>query len=1487
MGRIGWCMRWTMQIWMWWLAGGITTIEVVYIRRTVLPCRWGWNEYGCCSATMAGSVASHQGQNQGREHGGQQGPGVSCGGATRRWAYAYARGRREGSGAGVLCGGYAGFTEVIYGGRGRRHSRNPVCSAIANEAFNDLHAKVFKVLTDRYVHEVGSKPLIGNGTNPFSSYLKFPNIVLLGDPGAGKTHLFTEFAKLQSGEFRPARSFLNMSAEALREKNTFFIDALDERRSDRGDNNATDEIVKKLFQVNPKKVRISCRAADWLGETDLVAFKDYFDGSGGYVVLNLRPLSRDEQVVILRTYAIEDTETFLVHAESKGLSEILGNPQNLKMLAEVVSKGGWPSTRSELFEQAVEILLTETNKGVSQKKQGRYSASELMEVAGEMCAVRLIGDVQAIGLAESDATEDIPSYRTVSGGDREKLVAALGRRVFSMGMMPETVDYAHRVIAEYLAASWLSLKVRNGLPIGRVRALIGVDGRPATELRGLHAWLAVKLPEYAELLINADPFGILTYADARALTPTNRKKLLRALANLADTDPWFRDGHWTSSSLAGFAGMDMVEDFRSILTTAEPNCSLRMLVLDSLAVGQPVPQLSTELLSIVKNANALYVERASAVDALIYIGDACITVLASTYQDIGASEDDVRLKAKLFRHLGGTALKADLLPKLLYEVLTTKVNNSSNVLYGVSASVPDQDVGRTLDQLVTSLEHLPDESVQEGVWSLEPEFDRLIFRALEIETELEGMRLLSWLECRKKVANLFGDSRAQEVYTQLTAHPEIAKRGITAALKVLKIDENVWSFTHRLRGLGLLGWSDEAFLRSVIAEMAIEVAIERKVHLYDLALNVAVHQIGPEARSEFDSLFDLAEGDTALEAVRRTSCYLEIPEWRAKDAVRSKERERSRADGRAKNRAEFEKHASNIRNGAHLGWLGWIAQVYFAMFTDVNREATPLERLITELGASNAEIAIEGLVALVRKEQITTTSEILRMRGENKYHPWWYAIIAGLDLYVEQGGQVEDLKIEFLSAALVIDSLCTTFTYRDNVSTQYIHPWKTLVIESRPALALGAYGELARFDLARSAQSVFGLHDLLHQPVLQPFREQTAIALLREFPNAPNNSLRQLVQVAMTDRDLSLFSALAQDVVEKGLARDDTLGLWLAAGYVIAPNKFAPYCDALDEKGLIALVWALRDASGYSRRTNNQASKLSNQQLEQILRWVVERFPRTSHPERGWSGDENAWDATDFALRLIALLSADPSTGAALSLQRFAADPSAKSYLDDVKHAAAQQRVRMIDAQYRQPTVEQVVRTLSNGGPSNIADLHALLLDHLEDLKPHIASANVDVFKRFWNEDSYGKVTTPKNEESCRDYLVELLRARTIAQSVVLEPEGHMAADKRADIIALLPGMKLVVELKRDYHSEVWGAIQEQLERFYMRDPEAKGYGIYVVLWFGSKRTSKICLPPLSFTRPESASEMQEILQALIPGEKRDKIGVVVLDVSGGIPTIV
>lgn len=211
----------------------------------------------------------------------------------------------------------------------------------------------------------------------------------------------------------------------------------------------------------------------------------------------------------------------------------------------------------------------------------------------------------------------------------------------------------------------------------------------------------------------------------------------------------------------------------------------------------------------------------------------------------------------------------------------------------------------------------------------------------------------------------------------------------------------------------------------------------------------------------------------------------------------------------------------------------------------------------------------------------------------------------------------------------------------------------------------------------------------------------------------------------------------------------------------------------------------------------------------------------------------------------------------------------------------ANQRRLRVDSEFCQPTWEAALKTLHSGTPANIADLHALALAHLQDLVPFIAASNTDFFKRFWNENSHGAPESPKPEESARDVLVDLLRQRLAPFEVAVEPEGHLARDKRADIAMLRPGIKVVIELKRDYHAEVWRAIEQQLDRFYTRDPDARGYGIFGVFWFGERRPSAIPHPPAPHQRPESAAAMLDIIKDLVPLEKRHKIVPIVIDVSG------
>jgi predicted NACHT family NTPase len=326
-----------------------------------------------------------------------------------------------------------------------------------------------RVSMDRTVRRIESTPSKAqqDELRPFSAYDDAANIVLLGDPGAGKTHTFRESAARCGGRYVTARAFL--VTPAVKFDGTLLIDGLDEKRAGRSDRDTVDTLVEKLFTVGPGKVRISCRVADWLGDSDLAALRPYFEQSGDPVVLQLGRLSGDEQRVVLQAKGLSanEADAFLREATERALGDFLENPQNLIMLLRAVRTGTWPATRKELFELSTQLMLKEFDKNHARSGSGIYTVEELRPAAGAACAARLISDIEAISLADHEESAAIPSYRSLSMVAPKKTIAALGRRVFVAGPAPESVDYAHRTTAEYLGAAWLADAVRNGMPLGR------------------------------------------------------------------------------------------------------------------------------------------------------------------------------------------------------------------------------------------------------------------------------------------------------------------------------------------------------------------------------------------------------------------------------------------------------------------------------------------------------------------------------------------------------------------------------------------------------------------------------------------------------------------------------------------------------------------------------------------------------------------------------------------------------------------------------------------------------------------------------------------------------------------------------------------------------------------------------------------------------------------------------------------------------------
>jgi hypothetical protein len=117
--------------------------------------------------------------------------------------------------------------------------------------------------------------------------------------------------------------------------------------------------------------------------------------------------------------------------------------------------------------------------------------------------------------------------------------------------------------------------------------------------------------------------------------------------------------------------------------------------------------------------------------------------------------------------------------------------------------------------------------------------------------------------------------------------------------------------------------------------------------------------------------------------------------------------------------------------------------------------------------------------------------------------------------------------------------------------------------------------------------------------------------------------------------------------------------------------------------------------------------------------------------------------------------------------------------------------------------------------------------------------------------------------------------------------EADMPKLKRADLAFARRTMQLPVEVKGQWHAEVWDAATGQLDAQYLIDWRSDQRGIYCVLWFGelpAATNRRLKVHPDGLPAPTSAKEMRAMLIDRIPEARRALIAVVVLDLSAGKP---
>ena len=1315
----------------------------------------------------------------------------------------------------------------------------------------------------------------------FPDFLHIPNIILLGDPGSGKTFTFKAVSKAEQAAYFTVREFLTLGEDSeIKTAETVYLDGLDEYRPRTKDKCLVDELIKQLGRLGRPKMRLSCRAADWLGQSDLSLFKKYF-GNTNFVVLVLQPLTYTEQKAIIVSKGIDQPEEFIKKTEKQGIEPFLENPQTLLMLIDIVKKcGAWPATKKDLFEKSTEILLTEHNRERIDDQSGRYSWQELTEPAGAICASLLISGNRCISLLPADRSS-CHSFRSVPFTDSEKVRAALLRKAFiAEDPQEETVTYLHRTIAEFLGAKWLAKKLENGFPVLRMKNLLLSQGRPAPELRGLNAWLATISSEYFHVSVPYDPYGILVYGDVAYIPFSQKRSLLENLAELAQEDPWFRED-WSSHYLAGLSGQEMATSFINVLQDDSSSLHLKSIILDAIIEGPELPDLKETLEGIILNTHRHIDERYLALDAILKAVPSVTESAVNLYEKICRKEQgNTKLKmkfvARFYRFLGPGAVCS-----ILMEIAGSSKDLPFGVLRNLALQIPVRDIPCIMDFFsFHSLNFRYPENRNEIL--VRSFISKLLNHYLSSDCNKNSYSLWKWLSSFYEAFHRAAGTDEKGIRRWLENNKPFVLGMFFCQFSQLNENAECYYFLHVFRRATSHVIRADEFVQFVYNAILCRVGkASTKVNtLYESCLKEIFYSEELIANGFFERFYAFADKHKYLRPLRTRASLCELGGWQQRDSIRSLQREQQKRKRWILNKKLLLKEIDAIERGIHLNYLKFLAGLYFGHAQDDDENLLPRQRLKKLVGEKIYLATLKGFKAFLQKADLPSPRQIAKVAVQNKYYSWWYAAVAGMDELWLDKGELSDIPRAIIESvfALALDLL-----FDSTVTKLPQRRWLDEIYKKYPEIAEKVYREIITVELeARTAHR--RLIDFLVEKNTRTFSGRLSYELLKKFPNARPTNVSLLIIAALSDEKLHpKMEILAERILNsRGKVKKEQRALWLSAGFLLNCDKFQDNWRRYFRSRKWT-IWPFRKMFvDLKIGTDDACLDISITQLKDCIVLFGRHYPFRERPNKVSNGNKNPWDAAEFINLLISLIASRPDEEASKTLKELAKITALKSYRDFIKHSAAQQALKRLEASFRPPNWDETTRALGKGEPANIADLFSILLDQLNYAKISIKNSNTDPYTAFWHCDSHARIQEPEVEDICRNRLLEFLEPALKKLNIRLEPEGHMAKDKRADIVCLYStSLKLPIEIKRDTHRDLWTACKNQLERLYARDHEAKGYGIYVVFWFGKNRKGSIPKPPKGTARPMNPEQLEDTLNSLIPVDRRHRLKAVVIDVSG------
>lgn len=1312
---------------------------------------------------------------------------------------------------------------------------------------------------------------------PFQAIETIPCLVLLGEPGIGKsTGLRSEIDRIgqnASSELildlnlkqygsEPellAATFRSESFNEWKEMGRIlhvFLDSLDEcQLSIRNVAEILKRELRALSNTDGLYFRIVCRTADW--PESLGAELKRLWGDDSFAMYELSPLRPHDIRAAAQSEGI-NPEAFWNELEEIGVIPLATKPINLLPLIDAyLADRTLPASQVELYRQSCLRLCEESSESRHEARySGEYSEHDRLKAASAIAAALIFGGLPAIRLrakrTRAPSTDLIATELTNYQIKDFKLQKRLLEETLNTGLFSAydsgRLGWAHQTYGEFLAASFVDEHLSDQQIMSLITHPDDPDGRLVPQLYETAAWIASMRPTIFAAIVGREP-EILLKSDMVDQSPEAKAALTESLLQLYN-DRKRVERRRNYGLYRKLEHPDLVAQLRPYILEKDKNFFARREAFD-IATACKLTELQHELFSVALDSSEHYYLRVFALAAFVNVADIDSLAKAKVFalEQAGEDPDDelkgIALSVLWPEHLSATELFAALTDRKKDFLLGNYWRFlDSNPIHQLDVS----DLPTALNWIAEqSYRRLPRHSDLEKLYnaifwkawssfSVPGVLDSFVGAAVSRLAQYEPIvdEQDGWGKLPNQYESSFEyairhdhDKRRQLLLSALTnfQSPQLTSRLVSSATPLCTSDDFSWLLEHYTDAT----WES---LHPRLLELAQYVIDPNNVEHVGLVRRL-------QAASPV--LYQQLEEQLTREASRRES---QRRQHENNERTRVSEREARLAQ--VDNALEIA--IGRISSGDHRGWLS----LYWADLGDPRNHQMPYDVRRFDLTKTYAwehsdhDTRVQFVTGAVR---YLAEYELNLENGENDLEDrsvQGYAGIAAFCLILKLGiGSAEVLPVEIWRkwAPIVVHN-----TLSSGEPEEVLRPLITGSYEHAPEQTIDAMVQILTDDRL-SLPSNIRLFDYCWDDRIA----NTLLRLASEYQLG--RSALHVVLRYLTRREVPGADLYAKSLINPPFPNHDALERGVVAAYSLMQHSldggWGTVWPALQSDEQFAEAVLERVASYPGNRTHSLGSQLAERELGDLYEWLAKRYPsREELPSAGAFSESSEGSIARWRDAIPHLLS-NKGTWQAVEVLRWMHQEFPES--NELIHVLMLAQEHVLRKTWR--TIHpDIVFALANNEHGRFVRNGDELLDVITASLTELVTrlqGETPLARTLWNEprgrQDPNQSYVPKDEQALSDVIKDHLDKSLKARGIVVNREVEISrrtgeysgarTDIHVDARLRVPNqeeyqvLKAIIEVKGIWEFKLFDCMKSQLVEKYLEKTDCK-HGLYVVGWF-------------------------------------------------------